>query len=168
MSSTDAQTKRIADSESVTDVAQAAGDPAATRRLAAQNDIENLRMPGIEEIAVADGLLRNAPGFSAGFSAGVSASDGISASAAFNVQTAALSTSTGSVFAGLRLQASAKIPRPRTKLNLDIGTPPGGDIGIGIGTDFGPGGEITSAGGGSMSADVGINADFEAGITFEE
>ena len=75
---------------------------------------------------------------------------------------------TGSAFAGLNIQASARIPRPRAKLSLDTGSPPGADIGIGVNTDFGAGGEISSAGGSSMSADVGVNADFEAGITFEE
>ncbi len=162
------QTKKMSNKETVTEAAQAAGDPAAARRLAAQNGIENIRMPGVDEIVVADGLSRSAAGFGAGFSAGISISTGVSASVTLNAQTAALSTSTGSAFAGLHLQADAQIPRPRTKLSLDIDAPPGSDIGIGIGTDFGPGGEITSAGGGSMSADVGINADFEAGITFEE
>jgi hypothetical protein len=161
---TDTQTKKMGDNESVTDAAQAAGDPAATRRLAAQNGIENLRMPGVDEIAVVDELARGA----ASFSTGASVSVGVNASAAFNAQAAAISTSTGSAFAGLNLQASSRIPRPRAKLSLDIDTPPGAEIGIGIDTNFGAGGEISSAGGSSISADVGVNADFEAGITFEE
>ena len=161
---TDTQTKKMGDNESVTDAAQAAGDPAATRRLAAQNGIENLRMPGVDQIAVVDELARGA----ASFSTGASVSVGVNASASFNAQAAAISTSTGSAFAGLNLQASARTSRPRVKLSLDIDTPPGADIGIGIDTDFGAGGEISSAGGSSISADVGVNADFEAGITFEE
>jgi hypothetical protein len=160
----DTRTKKMGTNESVTDAARTAGDPAAARRLAAQNGIENLRMPGVAEIAVVDELARGA----ASFSSGASVSIGVGASAAFNAQSAALTTSTGSAFAGLNLQVSARIPRPRAKLSLDIDSPPGADIGIGVSTDFGAGGEISSAGGSSMSADVGVNADFEAGITFEE
>lgn len=158
------QTKKMGANESLTDAARTAGDPAATRRLAAQNGIEHLRMPGVAEITVVDELARGA----ASFSIGASVSVGVGASAGFKAQSASLTSSTGSAFAGLNLQASARIPRPRAKLSLDIGSPPGADIGIGVNTDFGAGGEIAGAGGSSMSADVGVNADFEAGITFEE
>jgi hypothetical protein len=161
---TDTQTKKMGANESVTDAARTAGDPAAARRLAAQNGIENLRMPGVNEIAVVDELARGA----ASFSSEASVSVGVGASAAVKARTAALTTSTGSAFAGLNLQASARIPRPRAKLSLGIDTPPGADIGIGTNTGFAAGGEISAAGGSSMSADVGVNADFEAGITFEE
>ncbi len=163
-----APTKPMAGNESVTDAARAAGDPAAARRLAAQNGIENLRMPGVAAIAVVDELGRGAAGFSAGGAAGISLSAGAGGSAEFNVQAASLSTATGSAFAGLRLQAGRQDLRPRTKLSLDIDTPPGVDIGIGSGTSFGAGGEISGAGGASLSAEVGVNADFEAGITFED
>jgi len=163
-SGADTRTKKMGASESLTDAARTAGDPAAARRLAAQNGIENLRMPGVAEIAVVDELARGA----ANFSIGASVSVGVGGSAAFKAQTAAITTSTGSAFAGLNLQASARIPRPRAKLSLDIDSPPGVDIGIGVNTDFGAGGEISSAGGSSMSADVGVNADFEAGIIFEK
>jgi hypothetical protein len=165
-SGSDTQTKKLGDRESITDAAQTAGDPAATRRLAAQNGIENLRMPGVDEIAVVDELARGAASFSAG--ASLSGGLGLDASIDLKAQATALSSATGSAFAGLNLQASAQIPRPRAKLSLDIDTPPGADIGIGVNADFGAGGEIASAGGASMSADVGVNADFDAGITFEE
>jgi hypothetical protein len=164
----DVQTMNMGAGETLTQAAQAAGDPGAARRLATQNGIENMRMPGVDEIAVADGPSRGAAGIGVGFSTGGTASAGFSASAAFNTQTAGLSTATGSAFAGLNIKASAQIPRPRVKLSLGIDSPPGVDTGIGIGTDFGAGGEIKTAGGGSMSADVGIDADFEAGITFED
>lgn len=162
------QTKKMATNETVTQAAQAAGDPSAARRLGIQNGIENLRRPDVEEIAISGDLIRNAAGFSTGISAGVSFSAGVGAPGALITQKAALSTTTGSAFANLHLQAGSQVLRPRTKLSLDTDTLPGANIGIGKETSFGIGGEVTGGGGTSVSADVGVKSDFEAGIIFEE
>lgn len=166
--SPDAQTKKMATNETVTQAAQAAGDPGAARRLGIQNGIENLRRPDVEEIAISGDLIRNAAGFSTGISAGVSFSASVGAPGALITQKAALSTTTGSAFAKLHLQAGSQVLRPRTKLSLDTDTLLGANIGIGKETSFGIGGEITGGGGTSVSADVGVKSDFEAGIIFEE
>ncbi|MCP4181740.1 MAG: hypothetical protein GY761_00230 [Hyphomicrobiales bacterium] len=144
-------------SANMTITAQNLGDPGAAKNLAAQNRIENLRHPEVNEIMVV-----NTPGRDAlNLTAPVGPDLGIGAL-----------TSTGettSQFAGLRnrFSASANLtPRIRLSPNAggDIGQSPGlrGTAGVGIG------GQVTAGLNTNLTADVGADADIELGILFED
>ena len=78
-------------------------------------------------------------------------------------------SATAAQFSGLRTQlpASANLT-PRVQLNPDVGGETGQTLSVNGRSGFGLGGEVDSEAGAGLTADVGLNADIELGIQFEE
>lgn len=149
--------QRLSQNENMTKTAQKLGDESAAKDLAEQNGIENLRHPEVDEIVVAQNQSRSAPNLVA--SSGVEL--GLSASISPG--------ETRSQFANLRSQltASANLT-PRVNLSLNAGGELGQSLSLRGNAGFGLGGEVSAAVNASLSADVGVDADIELGIQFED
>lgn len=97
-----AQQGPLSGDESVTDLAQKAGNPDAARGLAEANGVENMRLPETDSLMVGDFGAGASAGFSAGASfgasAGASASFGASASAGFGATSTSFSSTSSSSF----------------------------------------------------------------------
>jgi len=116
-----------------------------------------MRHPEVDEIVVSNRLDRGLAGLSASARADLGAGLSISAGA------------TGAQFSGLRTQVSASANlTPRVQLNLEVGGEAGQSLSLKGSGGFGLGGEIDAQAGAGLTADVGLNADIELGIQFEE
>jgi hypothetical protein len=113
------------------------GDPRAARGIASANGSASLRFGGSVSLAVGGGV-------------SLGAAAGFSASATTSPAFAGLRASPVSVTAHLADARAALLPGPV----------------ISGATAFMPGGRAQVAGGGSLSADVGVNADLHARIDF--
>lgn len=149
---------RIGSASSVADVIKglnpsAAGNSAAARIVAAANGIENMRLPEVNELVMSEFRLPETP--RVGLSVGVvAAGAGVQVSGRTDALFAGLKTSvSASSFGGLSLD-------PESHFNMDPG--------VGAGATGLPGASFDVGGSASMSADVGISADIELGIKFEE
>lgn len=136
---------------------------ASMKGIAQMNGIENLRMPEVDSVLVINARGRGPAAFSAGAGAGFSAGFGAGAGAGIGVGGSA----TASAFAGLNAGASVSVGTPRGGIGISMGAVTGSQIGLGSNSNFCTGGAATNQGSGSMSVDVGINANFSAGISFE-
>lgn len=136
---------------------------ASLKGIAELNGIENLRSPEVGNILVINERGRGPVAFSAGAGGGFGAGIGMSAGVGAGVGGSA----TASAFSGLNTQASASVGTPRASISLGTGSPGNSQIGLGSNSNFCTGGAATNQGSGSMSADVGINANISAGINFE-
>ena len=149
------------------------GASVSMKGIAELNGIENLRMPEIDSVIVINERGRGPVAFSAGagvgagagigVGGGVSAGVGVSAGAGIS----AGGSATASAFAGLNTQVSASAGTPRTTISLGLSSPESSQIGLGSNSNFCTGGAATNQGSGSMSADVGVNANISGGISFE-
>jgi len=149
--------ERIGQNNSMSDMAQKHGNPLAARYVAAQNGIENLRHPEVNEIVIMDSSLPQTPRFDFAMKQG---EDDLGPASSEN---------TARMFSRLRNQFSASAHLSMgTKLSLDVGSQLSESIGVGANTTFGIGGEVDVDTGASLSADVGVDADIELGIQFEE
>lgn len=149
---------RLGSTDSVTDTlnklnSSAGGNSAAARAIAAANGIENMRLPEVNELVV--------PEFKFSESQGLSLSVGASAGSAV----IGVSGRTDALFAGLKKPAGNSVcgglsvdPESHFNVNLTLGA---GASGL-------PGSSLDIGGGTSMNADVGLSADVELGIKFEE
>jgi hypothetical protein len=149
---------RLGSMNSVTDAIKrlnpsAGGISGVARALAAANGIENIRLPEVKELVVPSLQLSQNPRI--GFSVGGS------------VDNAGLQTSgrTEALFADLKKSAGMSSPGG---LSLDLESHFNVNLGMGVGISGLPGGSLDGGGGASMSADVGLSADIELGIKFEE
>ena len=133
------------------------GASASMKGIAELNGIENLRMPEVDSVIVVNERGRGPVAFSAGAGAGIGAGAGVSAGG----------SATASAFAGLNAQASASAGTPRATISLGLSSPESSQIGLGSNSNFCTGGAATNQGSGSMSADVGVNANISGGIDFE-
>ena len=149
--------RRLARNENLTDAAGNLGDANSAKQLAEQNGVENMRHPEVGEIVVGSQPARGAAGVFAGARAdlgvGLSLSPG----------------QTEAQFSGLRTRVSASANlTPRARLDLDVGGGAGQALSLKGRGGFGLGGEVDSETGAGLTADVGLNADIELGIRFEE
>ena len=169
------------------EVANALGDPRAARAIAGANGADSLRFGAEASLSVGGSIsLAAAADFSVGASLGASIGGGIgagigagigvsagagigisggigisaSAGAGFNVG-ASVTATAGAAFADLRIAPptasidvldarAALLPAPR----------------VAGSASFGPGGRAVAQAGGSLSADVGVNADLQGRIRF--
>ena len=147
------QGQRSADNQSVTQTAQNMGDPGAGRRIATQNGIENMRFPEVDVMAITDILQRR-----------------IQPITPFNIQgEVAVSGSSAMRFSGLHSVISPQATlTPRTSLRIDPVERRDRNLSIGPNTTFGVGGDVIGSGSASLSADVGVDADLQLDIHFEE
>lgn len=155
---TNAPINRIGQNTSITDAVKKFGNPAAARCVAALNGIENIRLPEVDELVVLEPSLPNAPRFDmsinqTGASLSVQA-DGVTAGMFSNLRS---STGCG----GGSLAGGAG-------LSLDMESHFNGSMGVSATASFGLGGQADEDSNASLSADVGIYADIELGIQFEE
>lgn len=149
--------QRISPKKSMTHFAQANGDITGARRLAILNGIEDLRHPEVIELIIEETIERQSSGI-------IQVRSGRSGGSSFN-----LPGSTESLFTQLQSQTNpAHSLVPRNQLSADVGGLVGDQVGIGSNTTFGLGGEVDTHGSASISADVGVGADFKLGIQFEE
>jgi hypothetical protein len=128
----------------------AAGNSALARSVAAANGIENMRLPEVGELVFPDGRVSAA----AGFSPGVDASVRLGAE-----------SGTAGQFANLKrsVSPSAGAGAPfNMESHFDASPVRDANMSLGLG------GGASAGGGSSMSADVGVSADIELGITFED
>lgn len=149
----DLSVQPLGQDENMTESARMLGDTSAARTLATQNGIENLRHPEVAEIVV---------GRPVRF--GVEAAAGTGPSG--------LSVSLGPTeaqFSGLRHPAEATANlNPTADLSLDAGVGTAHALSLKGRSGFGLGGEVGSRVGAGLTADVGLDADIELGIQFEE
>lgn len=149
--------KRLAQNENLTQTAGNLGDANSAKDLAQQNGVENMRHPEVGEIVVSSQPLRGAAGGLA--AAGVDSGVDLSVSAG----------ETEGKFSGLRARVSASANlTPRVQLNLEVGGEAGQALSMKGRGGFGLGGEVASETGAGLTADVGLEADIELGIQFEE
>ena len=132
------------DGRGVTRTATQAGNPGATREIAASNNVENIRFPGVGQLELNASLQAT----------GVTAMAGSSAS------------SSGGTFAGLRTGISGK---STGKLTLANFLRPGGTACLGTEDPaaFAVGGQARLQGSASFTADVGRAGDLKGRIEFE-
>lgn len=155
-----------------TDAANALGDPRAARDIAGANGSPSLRFGGSASLSVGGGIsLSAAASFSVGASAGVSVGGGIGlsagaglsigGSAGLSASALALTATAGPAFAGLRVSPpSATINIADARATL-LPAPS-----VGAAASFNAGGRAQASAGGSLSANVGANADLSARIGF--
>ena len=145
------------------------GASASMKGIAELNGIENLRMPEIDSVIVINERGRGPVAFSAGAGVGAGAGIGVGGgvNAGIGVRAGAGGSATASAFAGLNTQVSASAGTPRTTISLGLSSPESSQIGLGSNSNFCTGGAATNQGSGSMSADVGVNANVSGGISFE-
>ncbi|MGC3984317.1 MAG: hypothetical protein QM777_06070 [Pseudorhodoferax sp.] len=147
-------------------VANALGDPRAARAIAGANASASLRFGAEAGLSVGGGVtLSAAADFSAGaglsLGAGASAGAGLSVGAGAGLGVgAALTATAGPAFAGLSIappNVSVDLGAARASL---LPPPPV------AGAAFGPGGRAVVQAGGSLSAEVGVQADLHGRIQF--
>jgi hypothetical protein len=143
---------RIGSDKSVTDVVQA-GNSAAARNVAAANGIENMRLPEVNGLVMPDFQLSEAPRFDT-MKSRPGADESLQAKGA-----------TASLFFNLKNPASVSggaglLPDMESHFNRGLRM----DTEVSVG----PGGLSGGGGSASISADVGVSADIEPGIRFEE
>lgn len=149
--------KRLARNENLTHMAGALGDAGSAKQLAQQNGVENMRHPEVDQIVVSPSPASRAAEVSASTQVG----------GGLNLSLAAGETE--AQFAGLRAQITAAANlTPRAQLNLDVGGEAGQALSMKARSGFGLGGEVDSEAGAGLTADVGLDADIELGIKFEE
>ncbi len=140
------------ENQSVTQTAQNMGDPNATRRIATQNGIENIRFPEVDLLAITDELQRLTQPI-----------------ALFGVDAAVTAGASARRFSGLHgTIASEASLTPRPGLRFDPTERRDRGLAIGPNTVFGVGGNVKDTGSASLSADVGADTDLELDIHFEE
>lgn len=153
-------------------VASALGDPRAARAIASANASASLRFGAEAGLAVGGSVtLSAAADFSAGAGLSLGAGAGLSIGAGVGV---GISASAG---AGLRVGAALTATAGPAFAGLSI-APPGVSVDLGAarasllpappvaGAAFGPGGRAVVQAGGSLSADVGVQADLHGRIQF--
>lgn len=126
------------------------GASASIKGVAQFNGIENLRMPEVDSVLVTGGGGSGPVAFSAGVALGASAGG----------------SATASSFAGLNTQFSAGVSSSQASVSISLGSSSTSQVGLGSNSNFCTGGAATNPGSGSMSAEVGINANLSAGIDF--
>ena len=128
----------------------AAGNSMAARAVAAANGIENMRLPEVDELVL--------PNLQASAGANVSLNAGAGVSFQAGSETAAQ-------FANLKQSVTASMG---AGVSFDLESH--FDAGFQMDADMSPGLNIggSAAADSSMSADVGVSADIEPGITFED
>lgn len=147
----------LARNESLTATAGDLGDARAARELARANGVENMRHPEVDAIVVSRQPGRTAVG-------GAAAVPGVPTAG----QPAA-GDATEALFAGLRTQGAPTAGRtPRGRLDPSVGEPAGQALSLAGRSGFGLGGEVDDEAGAGLTADVGLDADIELGIQFEE
>lgn len=149
---------RIGQNTSITDAAKKHGNPAAARAVAALNGIENMRLPEVDELVIMESGLPQAPRFDmsitqAGASISLQANGGTAGM--FSNLRSTIGRGGGSLAGG-------------AGLSLDMESSFNGSMGVSANASFGLGGQVDVDSNASMSADVGIDADIELGIQFEE
>ena len=149
------------------------GDPRAARAIAAANGSASLRFGAEGSLAVDAGVeLKGEASFSAGASAGAGFGIGIGGGAGASIGgglsagaslSAGAGASAGGAFSERRsgVSVSASPPSARVLFETDGGASVGG------GAQFGVGGRVTGGGGGSLGADVGVDAELDSSIRFE-
>lgn len=151
------------------------GASASMKGIAELNGIENLRMPEVDSVLVVNERGRGpvafsagaGAGFAAGAGAGIGIGGGVGAGVSAGAGVSVGGSVTASAFAGLNTQTGVSVGTPRASIGLGLSSPANSQIGLGSNSNFCTGGAATNQGGGSMSADVGINVDISAGIDFE-
>jgi len=143
---------RIGSNKSVADAVKA-GNSATARNLATVNGIENMRLPEVNELVMPDFQLSKSPRFDTMISS-------LGPNATFQAEGA-----TASLFSDLKKSVSVS-GGAGLSLNMDS------HFNMGMRMEhelsMGPGGLSGGGGSSSMSADVGVSADIEPGIRFEE
>ena len=149
---------RVGQNTSITDSASKYGNPLAARCLAALNGIENMRLPEVDELVIMEPGLPQTPRFNKsktqnGASLGHQIDGG-----------------TEGMFSNLRnsKKCGGDSITGGAGLSLDMESSFNGSRGVSTTASFGPGGEAETDCNASLSADVGIFADIELGIQFEE
>jgi len=142
---------RIGSNKSVTDAVKAGnpsagGSSAAARSVAAANGIENIRLPEVNEIVISDFQLPKTPRF------------GLSFTASGGGESLKVKGGTENLFSNLKETVDSSIGSLGGGLSLDMESH--FNMGLNDSKDMG--------GSASMSADVGVSADIELGIKFEE
>ena len=156
-SDSNAQVKQLGQKDNLTKTAGNLGDTNSGKQVAKDNNIENMRHPEVDEIVVSSQPDRGAIDMAALI--GVDLEVDLSSSAG----------TTAAQFSGLRTQISASANlTPRVQLNLDVGGEAGQALSLKGRDGFGLGGEVDSEAGAGLTADVGLDADIELGIQFEE
>ena len=153
-------------------VANALGDPRAARAIASANASASLRFGAEAGLSVGGSVTLSAAadfsagaglslGAGAGLSIGAGAGVGIGASAGAGLSVgAALTATAGPAFAGLSIAPpSVSVDLGAARASL-LPAPPV------AGAAFGPGGRAVVQAGGSLSADVGVQADLHGRIQF--
>lgn len=149
---------RIGQNTSVTDAAKNFGNPAAARSVAALNGIENIRLPEVDELLIMEPGLPQAPRFNMSMSQD-GANLGLQADGEIAGMFSNLRSATG--YGGAS-------PAGGGGLSLDMESHFNGSMGVSANASFGVGGQVDVDSNASLSADVGIFADIELGIQFEE
>lgn len=179
-SGADAYQSGIGKDLSLSDKARQLGDESSARALGVANGIENLRLPEVDNLVLIDSAeFRSSASFGASVNAGIStnASAGFSAGLSLGGTNSSFgsslssssSASTESLFGGLKTGTSASLSlEPKLNLAANASLSVGIDAGIGAGAGIDIGIGLGASAGASLKADVGVNADFEAGIKFEE
>jgi hypothetical protein len=140
-----------------TQAANATGNPRAARDIASANGSASLRFGGSASLAVGGEVSLAA---AASFSAGAGAGGGIGASIGIGGGLS-LTATAGPAFAGLRVSPAAVTANLADARAALLPGPV-----ISGATSFTPGGRAQVTSGGSLSADVGANADLHARIDF--
>ncbi|MGG6297035.1 hypothetical protein ACQ4M4_21790 [Leptolyngbya sp. AN02str] len=167
--------------ESVTDVANRAGDPGAARAIAAANNQESLRFVKGPLVVNTSVSLRSPAAFASagagmglgisiggslnanlGLQAGISADIGLGAGSSASAGVSA----TAGAFAGLR-QSTKTQPAVRLRPEQLL-PPPAAALSTGGGASFGLGGQAQSQGSASLKTDVGASASLRSRLQFEE
>jgi len=128
----------------------AAGNSVAARGVAAANGIENMRLPEVGELVFPDVQISDGAGLSPG--AGVTA--GLQSQSA-----------TARQFANLKRTVNASAG---AGVSLNLESHFDANQGLDINASLGLAGGMNSGDASSMSADVGVSADIELGVTFED
>ncbi|MGR3782622.1 MAG: CIS tube protein [Albimonas sp.] len=154
----------------VAQVASDAGDPGAGRRVAADNGLESMRLPGGGAVGVGGGVtLRAAAGFqaSASVGAGISAGFGASAGAGFGASAGAgFGASAGGGFGASATAGVSFGVGARASGGVSGGFGAGGGIGAGAGFGAGAGGGFGASAGGGFGASAGGGFGASAGGGF--
>lgn len=143
---------RIGSNKSVTDAVKAVNS-AAARHVAAANGIENIRLPEVNELVMPDFKLSNASRL------------GMSLNTPGTGASLQVEGGTASLFSNLKKTVNVS---GGAGLSLDLESHFNPGMGMDAGVSMGPGGLSGEEGSASMSADVGVSADIEPGIQFEE
>jgi len=143
---------------SITDVAKKYGNPAAAHLVAALNGIESIRLPEVGELVIMESGLAPSPRFDGTMNQAVEdigrRADGETAAMFSNLR-----TSMGPDGDSLAVEAG---------ISIDMESRFKGGRGVRATASFGLGGQGELDSNASLTADVGVFADIELGIQFEE